>query len=239
MSTIISLFSQKGGVGKSTCTILLANCLHYHYKKKVALVDADFPQNSIAKRRDKELRLLQQNDRLKTVFDKVNQDRPPYPIIKTNLLSCPTEIEKLKGEYDYIFVDITGSINQEGIIDFFKCINFFFIPLLQDDFSLISSMELYGIITQKIKPISKEYRTCQLFFNRVPAMSRVAAIKKQMSAKIDFMEEDISAYTIYERAYRSTVFPIPKDKKESIKLLRFVKCFSEVLTQYQAIPMTV
>lgn len=40
----ISICNQKGGVGKSALTTLLASYLHYICKCKVLVVDCDYPQ---------------------------------------------------------------------------------------------------------------------------------------------------------------------------------------------------
>ena len=43
----IAFASQKGGVGKSTLTVLAASWLHYLHGIRVAVVDCDYPQHSI------------------------------------------------------------------------------------------------------------------------------------------------------------------------------------------------
>jgi len=43
----IAFASQKGGVGKSTLTVLAASWLHYLHGIRVAVVDCDDPQHSI------------------------------------------------------------------------------------------------------------------------------------------------------------------------------------------------
>ena len=54
--------SQKGGVGKSTFTILLASWLHYALGRDVLVVDCDAPQWSIVAQRERELDVLERND---------------------------------------------------------------------------------------------------------------------------------------------------------------------------------
>ena len=232
---VISLISQKGGVGKSTLTMMLLNILHHHYRCRVALIDADFPQNSIYKKRQRELKIIAQDKRLQKVYNKIYQGKEPYPIIKSNLLDAPDAIEQLKDSYDYVFVDITGTVNQEGIIPFLKVINYFFIPIFQDDLSLISSMELYRILCTKIQPMSSAYRDCKIVFNRVPAKNHIAKIRQQLNGKVSFLEEVVSAHAVYERAYRSTVFPMPENKKESAKFFRFTDCFLNTFPEKLAI----
>ena len=43
----VALSNQKGGVGKSTLTVLLASYFHYHKAKNVLVVDCDYPQHSM------------------------------------------------------------------------------------------------------------------------------------------------------------------------------------------------
>ena len=51
----VSVCSQKGGVGKSSLTVLVASWLHYVMKRNVLVVDCDFPQWSIYTQRECEL----------------------------------------------------------------------------------------------------------------------------------------------------------------------------------------
>ena len=44
----IAFASQKGGVGKSTLTVLAASWLHYLHGIRVAGVDCDYPQHSLS-----------------------------------------------------------------------------------------------------------------------------------------------------------------------------------------------
>ena len=44
----VAFSTQKGGVGKTTFTVLAASCLHYLKGYDVAVVDCDYPQHSIA-----------------------------------------------------------------------------------------------------------------------------------------------------------------------------------------------
>lgn len=54
----VSVCSQKGGVGKSSLTVLVASWLHYVMKRNVLVVDCDFPQWSIHTQRERELHVL-------------------------------------------------------------------------------------------------------------------------------------------------------------------------------------
>ena len=64
----IAISSQKGGVGKSTCSILIASILHYLKNFNCAIVDADDPQHSIQVLRERDLAAVQQSDFLKVAL---------------------------------------------------------------------------------------------------------------------------------------------------------------------------
>ena len=51
----VAMSSQKGGVGKSTMTVLLAGYFHYVMGYNVAVVDCDYPQFSIKALRSREM----------------------------------------------------------------------------------------------------------------------------------------------------------------------------------------
>lgn len=229
MSKIVSFISQKGGAGKSTATTLTANTMYHHVGLNVAVIDADFPQHSIFKSRQKELNRIKQNERLNIKFKQLTDSRPPYPIFATDLNNCAAKIREIKDQYDLIFVDPPGTLNQEGIEDTIGEINDFFIPIMQDNYSIMSSIELYSILITQVQPNSSNFSACHLFFNRVPAHNQLAHIRRELGEKIPFMQEEISAYSIYERAYRNTLLPIPKGKKESNALFRFTDAFANRL----------
>ena len=54
----ISIANQKGGVGKSTLTTIIANLLHFEHGYTVAVVDCDSPQASTADLRDFEIKVI-------------------------------------------------------------------------------------------------------------------------------------------------------------------------------------
>jgi len=51
-------------------------------------------------------------------------------------------------------------MDQENIVPFLKSVNVFFIPVLQEETAIISSLEFYESLLKKIKPISTNYEYC-------------------------------------------------------------------------------
>src|SRR5690606_36735504 len=80
----IAFSSQKGGVGKSTFTTLVASTLHYRLGYNVAVFDADFPQHSLMKMKARDLAMVMENEHLKKQaykqFTSIN--KKAYPIMK-------------------------------------------------------------------------------------------------------------------------------------------------------------
>ena len=66
----ISFANQKGGIGKSTLTILAASWLRYVRGLNVLVVDCDFPQNSIVELREREKKAVMKNDAYKLMLQR-------------------------------------------------------------------------------------------------------------------------------------------------------------------------
>ena len=56
----VAFATQKGGIGKSTITALVANYIHNVKGFNVAVIDCDEPQHNLADLRDEELELIKE-----------------------------------------------------------------------------------------------------------------------------------------------------------------------------------
>ena len=83
---LVAIASQKGGVGKSVFTVLLASVLHYRKGLRVAVVDCDYPQHSIALMRERDMESVMKNDDLKVSLYRQHERirKPAYPVIKSD-----------------------------------------------------------------------------------------------------------------------------------------------------------
>ena len=66
--TFIALSNQKGGVGKSTMTVLLASYFHYVKGKNVAVIDCDYPQFSIQALRSRDMKNVERSESLQQLL---------------------------------------------------------------------------------------------------------------------------------------------------------------------------
>ena len=64
----IAISNQKGGVGKSTFTIILASYFQYIKNKNVLVVDCDFPQYSLKGVREREKQIVNRSSEYKQMF---------------------------------------------------------------------------------------------------------------------------------------------------------------------------
>ena len=116
---LVAFSNQKGGVGKSTVTIVLASYFNYVKGLNVAVVDCDYPQFSLDKLRGRDLKNLEKSEYHQRLFCRQfeNSTRKAYPIVT----STPEEAAKipgrLEGDYDLIFFDLPGTVNSRGVFD--------------------------------------------------------------------------------------------------------------------------
>jgi len=214
MGITISILSSKGGTGKSTLSILLPTALYHKKNLRVMVLDADYPQYSIIKKRERELRILASEPKRLERYETLYSERAPYPILPCKLEDCSSLIQKYTDQYDVIFVDIPRHIQAPEQHPFFKEINYFFIPLIPEELSLLEFYLFYDFLQKKIMPHSNAFQKSMLVFNQV---------------KVQIMKKVIPAYRYYEYKGRSTLFPMTSDKKETKKFDDFLENFLEII----------
>lgn len=110
----VSIYTQKGGVGKSTITTLLASALHYRLGYNVLIIDCDFPQYSLSNMRDRDKVSIMNSEYHKKVAMKQFQaiNKKAYPIIKTKAeIALETAVENIDQQSvkpDIVFFDLPG-----------------------------------------------------------------------------------------------------------------------------------
>ena len=118
----ISFSTQKGGVGKSTMTSLLASILHYRLGFNVIVMDCDFPQHSLFNMRERDMKTVMQSDYHKRAAMKQFQaiNKKAYPIVKSRAeYALDKALEYINGpavEPDIIFFDLPGTANTKGVL---------------------------------------------------------------------------------------------------------------------------
>ena len=166
----VAMSSQKGGVGKSTMTVLLAGYFHYVMGYNVAVVDCDYPQFSIKALRSRDTQNVEKNVNLQRMlcgqFDRTG--KKAYPV----LTSVPGKELKtalpLTGGCDILFFDLPGTVNSPGVIKTIVNMDYVFTPIIQDRMVMQSSLSfllaLKDFMQQNPDMPLKEIR---MFWNRM------------------------------------------------------------------------
>lgn len=178
MTRIISIANQKGGVGKSTTTIILADLLAY-MKKKVLVIDLD-PQcntsyafdaindtpsiyellkgNTVESviQRHRGIDIIQSSTLLSGANMEFNKNRKEYLLKEA--------IEPLLKHYDFILIDTSPEINILTICAFVASTSII-IPTLTTTFALQNLKTLYENI-QSVQKVNKDLKIEGLLLTR-------------------------------------------------------------------------
>ncbi len=215
MSKILSIFNQKGGVGKTTTVINLASYISKH-DKKVLIVDMDPQANATSG-----IGIRNKNELSFTIYEALMSDEKIFDcvfeteferlsILPANINLAGAEIEmsrminrdyllrdildEIKEQYDYIFIDCPPSLNvltvnslaaSDGVI----------IPIQSEYYALEGVSELIN--------------TCKLVQKRINPDLKIDGILMTMSDKRTKLskqvEDDVRGY--FGKIVYKTVIP--------------------------------
>ena len=148
--------SQKGGVGKSTFTILLASWLHYALGRDVLVVDCDAPQWSIVAQRERELDVLERNDRYKLMMVRLfkRTGRKIWPVVRSTpeegLQAAHAYLAAGDREADFVLLDLPGTVAAPGIFRLLARLDHLFIPLKADKLVLESALSFARAVDEQL-----------------------------------------------------------------------------------------
>ena len=176
---LVAVASQKGGVGKSVFTVLLASVLHYHKGLRVAVVDCDSPQHSIALMRERDIENVMKNDDLKVGLYRQHEriQKPAYPVIKSDPEKAVEDLRRYtveKGEaFDVVLFDLPGTLRSEGVVYTVAAMDYIFVPLKADNIVMQSSLQFAKALEEEL--IAKgncNLKGIRLFWNMVDRRGR-------------------------------------------------------------------
>lgn len=131
---VILIGNQKGGAGKSTLTLLLANYLTQAHGRKVTVLDMDYQQSVSAKY--EKARVLE-ND-------------PPYDVIPADLTHFPMLLQVLtENPEETVLIDLPGKMDDDGLIPVILSGELILCPFNYDEFSVDSTL-LFAMVAGKI-----------------------------------------------------------------------------------------
>jgi cellulose biosynthesis protein BcsQ len=170
----VAISNQKGGVGKSVFTVLIAGYFHYVKDCNVLVVDCDYPQFSIHSLRERDKQTVAKNDSYKQMivaqFSRLN--KKAWPVIT----AAPDEakdvadrfIESSGMTFDVVFFDLPGTVNAKGIFKSILNMDYIFTPVVPDRMAMKSSMSFVSTIQDCIVVNPKApLKEIHIFWNRV------------------------------------------------------------------------
>ena len=133
---VIIIGNQKGGAGKSTLTVLLANYLTGTKGSTVTVLDMDY-QQSISQKFEKA---------------KILENEEPYQVLAYSLHDFPQmEGTIKKNPKDIVLIDLPGKLDDDGLITVFKAADIAICPFSYDEFSFESTVP-FALVLKKINP---------------------------------------------------------------------------------------
>jgi len=133
---VIIIGNQKGGAGKSTLTVLLANYLTEIRGCNVTVLDMDY-QQSIFQKFEKA---------------KILENAEPYQVLDYSLQDFPKLAGTIKNNpKDIVLIDLPGRLDDDGLIKVFQAADVAICPFSYDEFSFESTVP-FALVLKKIKP---------------------------------------------------------------------------------------
>lgn len=144
---VVSIGNQKGGVGKSVITSLVANYIHQVWGKKlkIVVVDCDDLQSSLYKLRERDLELP---------FDTKTEN---YRLLQISSEDFPKQTELLIDEYDIVFVDLPGNLKQSGVMSCYNMVDVLITPTQTSSLDLQSTFDFVKMYKETIVPTRDKY----------------------------------------------------------------------------------
>lgn len=225
----ISICNQKGGVGKSTFTVLIASLLHYRFGRRVLVADCDYPQWSILDQRRRELTLLDSSDyyKLAMIRQFKASGQKIWPVLEcradTALHSVSRFLEKDDNLYDYVLFDLPGTVATSGVISLIAALERIFIPMKADRMIMESTITFARLVGEKLVAADRfAVQGVHPFWSmidrreRTPLYDHYDAVLRSFGLHV--MQTHVPARSRFSRelqprngpVYRSTLYPADK-----------------------------
>ncbi|MDC7217560.1 MAG: AAA family ATPase, partial [Spirochaetales bacterium] len=170
--------TQKGGVGKTTFTVLTASYLHYEKGLNVLVVDCDYPQYSILQMREREIETVSKDRQLKALaYEQFTRlDKKAYSILKASAESAMDILKEFLGQtketIDLVLFDVPGTVNTSGMYKLLSEMDVFLVPISADRVVLESSLNFAKALGKMIK--DSPQKQLYLFWNLVDKREKTA-----------------------------------------------------------------
>ncbi|UHG94694.1 ParA family protein [Spirosoma oryzicola] len=206
---VIAFATQKGGMGKTTLSVLVASWLHYKRGIKVAILDVDGSQLSVYNQRVRESQQIETDEELMTRLNE--QDIEPYPILSGYPGDVPALLKELPGDVQLVFIDMPGNIEVDGYETAIKCVDLLIVPMETSEYSVTTGISYLNAIQEiNLLPVDR----CRIVWNKYKPSrdGELADLLEGRFKDIDLLclKSRIPQRDSYQdSANRSTLFPMP------------------------------
>jgi len=157
MAEVIAVLSGKGGVGKTTITINLANILSTYFRRKVLIVDTNFttshlglslgifyPEGNLNKVLRGEIKVEQAIHNYSLGLDLLPLSLSVRDLEGVDILKFPRVLESVNFRYDYIFLDAAPGLGREAIISIKNADKILYValPIIQSIVDIVRTQEV-------------------------------------------------------------------------------------------------
>lgn len=238
----VAFASQKGGSGKSTLTALTASYLYYLEGIDVLVVDCDPLQHTQKDYRDNDRMVINENPTIKRNFLNFYKkfEKQPYDILYTTPEAAIQDVEEaLKADptIKVVMFDITGTINNLGIVNLLSSMHYLFVPITPETGDMKSAIRFAANVKEKMVDTGDtSIKDMKLVWNRVPARQktkicelidnyldeiRVGSLTTVMSYSTKFFKDGANSSS--STLFRSTYLPPDKQLLKGSNLPELVK----------------
>ncbi|WP_289744470.1 ParA family protein [uncultured Duncaniella sp.] len=174
--TYVAFATQKGGVGKSTLTTLVASYLYYAEGVELVAVDCDSSQHSMNVYRDHDLVVTKENPYLKRALHRfyLGFEKKPYEIILTSPKDALDVVDNYvdnapeEKKPSVVFFDITGTINNPGIVDLISNMDYLFVPITTETGEMASSISFASAVVNNMMTVgTTKIKELRLVWNKI------------------------------------------------------------------------
>jgi cellulose biosynthesis protein BcsQ len=218
MAKIIMFGNQKGGVGKSQCSVLTASALAAPpFNLKVALIDID-EQKSVVGARALDTQAYKDT-------------APPFLIYDFTVEEMQNEIGKLDAAHHIIIIDAAGKLDaradatQQEISRSLMYVDYLFLPFVAGNYNLDSTLRYLQFVfqLQRARVLSNRQLQAMGFVNMYRSRSRknqfllqdIASL--EASANLPFLKNYLNDYAAFSDAdtFTSLFDPLSNDSSKS------------------------
>ncbi|WP_138994195.1 ParA family protein [Larkinella sp. C7] len=208
---VLAFATAKGGMGKTTLSVIVASYMHYKMGVKAAILDVDGSQLSVYNQRLREAENLSEEGKLRLMERQEKEGIDAYQILSGYPGDVPKLLKHLPDGTQLVFVDLPGNIEIVGYDLALKEVDLLIVPMETSEYSVTTGFQYLSAIKQiGLLPLTN----CWILWNKYKP-SRDGAQADQLeevfqSHGFQCLKSRVPARDSYQDpANRSTLFAMP------------------------------